>query len=123
MMKLILQLVLMVCAIATMAQQSGQPDSKKETPPRGMCDAAASQLRNSGTNEVVLMMTVDTRGRVQSFKTESPKGLRLEKMKETATAIKAMQFDPAKKDGHPVTVMISIRFDCSQPATDAPKKP
>jgi hypothetical protein len=68
-------------------------------------------------------MVVDTRGRVESFKTESPKGLRLEKMNEAAAAINALQFEPAKKDGRPVKVTVSVKFDCSGPATDASKKP
>jgi hypothetical protein len=87
-----------------------------------MCDAAAPKLRESGTNKVVLIMTVGTGGRVQSFTTESPKGLRLEKMKDPAAAIKALQFEPAKKDGRPVAVMIRVEFDCSETSTDGSKK-
>jgi hypothetical protein len=87
-----------------------------------MCDAAAPKLHKSGTNEVVLIMTVDTRGRVQSFTTESPKGLRLENMKEPAAAIKALHFEPARKGGRPVAVMIRVEFDCSETATDGSKK-
>jgi len=64
-----------------------------------MCNAAASKLRESGTNKVVLTIAVDTGGRVGSFRTDSPKGLQLEKIKEAAAAIKALQFEPAKKDG------------------------
>jgi len=106
-------LLLFICFVAASAQQGGQPDSKKATPPPAMCNAAAPKLREAATNEVVLIMTVDTRGRVQSFTTESPKGLRLEKMKDAAAAIKALQFEPAKKDGRAVEVMVRVKFDCS----------
>ena len=77
-----------------------------------MCEAAASKLRASGTNHVVLTMTIDTHGSVVSFRTKAPKGLRLEKVKKAAAEIKAMQFDPATKDGRPVTVMIRAAFEC-----------
>lgn len=36
-----------------------------------MCEAAASKLRDSGTNQVVLTMTVDAQGKVQSFQDRS----------------------------------------------------
>ena len=58
-------------------------------------------------------MRLDDSGRVQSFKTESPKGLRLEKIKEAASAIKSLQFKPAIKDGSPVAVQIGVEFDCA----------
>jgi TonB family protein len=77
-----------------------------------MCDAAAPKLQESGTTEVVLTMTLDTRGKVESFKTESPKGLRLENMNEAFAAIKAIQFEPAKKNGQPVRYMVRVKFDC-----------
>jgi TonB family protein len=112
--------LLLVCSGATYAQQSGQSDVKKTMPPQEMCKAAAPKLRESGTNEVVLTMTVDTRGKVESFTTDSPKGLRLEKIKEAAAAIKALHFQPAQKDGQAVKVMVRIKFDCAKPANDAP---
>jgi hypothetical protein len=68
-------------------------------------------------------MVADIRDRVESCKTASPEGLRLEKMKDAAAAIKAMQFNPATKDSQPIKAMIRLEFDCSGPATDAPKKP
>ncbi|MGA2357104.1 MAG: energy transducer TonB [Terriglobales bacterium] len=114
-----LPLILLVYSVAASAQQGGQPDTNKQTPPQAMCKAAAPKLREAGTNEVVLTVTVDTRGRVQSFTTDSPKGLRLEKIKEASASIKALQFDPAKKDGHAVAVMVRVEFDCSGSATDA----
>jgi hypothetical protein len=89
-------LLLMAMALVSVAQ-NGQHDSQKDQTKQLMCDAAAKQLRESATNNVVLRMTVDGRGRVESFTTESPKGLRLEKMKEVAAAIKAIRFEPAKK--------------------------
>ncbi len=88
-----------------------------------MCDAAAPKLHESGTTEVVLIMTLDTQGKVESFSTDSPKGLRLEEMKEASAAIKAIQFEPARKDDRPVRSMVRVKFDCSVPTTDAPKKP
>ena len=112
----------MACA----AQESGQPDSRREiAPSQSLCEAIASKLHESGTNKAVVTMTLDTRGKVESFKTYSPNGLRLEKMKEASAAIKAWQFSPATKDGRPVRVMVKVEIDfhCSGPATDAPKKP
>jgi TonB family protein len=117
----ILPVVLFFCSIPTPAQ-GGQPNSEKAMPPQAMCNAAAPALRDAGTNEVVLTMTVDAKGRVRSFTTDSPKGLRLEKIKEATAAIKALQFKPAKKDGRAVAVMVRVKFDCSRPATDASKE-
>jgi hypothetical protein len=57
-------------------------------------------------------MTISAQGHVLSFKTEAPKGTRLEKMKKAADEIKAMRFDPATKDGRPVMVMIRAAFHC-----------
>jgi hypothetical protein len=118
--KVILWLLLTAC-VAVTAAQTAQQDSEAEKATREMCDAAALKLRESGTNKVVLMMTVDSKGRVESFKTESPKGLRLEKMKEVATAIKAMPFHPAEKDGSPVTVQARMTFDCPAQPPSASK--
>jgi TonB family protein len=112
--KAALWFLLTACATLT-AAQGGQRDSKTEKAKRAMCDAAAPKLHESGTNTVVLRMTVNSKGRVESFTTESPKGLRLEKMKEAATAIKAIEFTPATKDGSPVAVQIRTEFDCAVP--------
>jgi len=112
---------LLVCSVATTAQDSGQTESGKA--PQAMCNAAAPKLHESGSNEVILIVIVNTQGRVTSFRTLSPEGLRLEKIKEAAVAIKAMRFQPAKKDGRPADVMIKAVFDCSESATDAPKQP
>jgi TonB family protein len=110
--------------MAIAAQEGGQRTIvKKGLAPKAMCDAAVAKLRDSGTSNVVLIMTLDTRGRVESFRTESPKDLRLEKMKEATAAIKAMQFDPAKKDGRPVQVQIRVEFDCSASATGTSRNP
>ena len=80
---------------------------------KAMCDAAAPKLREVGTNKFTLMLRLDDQGRIESFKTESPKGLRLEKMKEIARAVKKVRFEPAKKDGSPVATKVRIEFDCS----------
>jgi hypothetical protein len=112
-----LLLLLFVCSRATHAEHSEKSDVKKVMPPQPMCNAAAPKLREWGTNEVVLTMTVDIRGKVESFTTDSPKGLRLEKIKEAATAIKALQLHPALKDGRAIRVMVRVKFDCSKPAT------
>ena len=80
-----------------------------------MCDAAASKLRETGTDRVVLTMTLDQKGHVESFKTESPRGLRLEKMKEAANAIKSLEFRPGTNDGSPVAVQIRAEFHCALP--------
>jgi hypothetical protein len=90
-MKNLFLLVLLVCSGGTYAQQRGQSDAKVVNPPQAMCRAAASKLLESGTNDVVLTITVDSRGKVESFLTDAPKGLRLEKIKEAATAIKALK--------------------------------
>lgn len=104
---------LLTACVAVTAAQTDQRPSTAEKPTRALCDAAESKLREAGTNKVVLMMTLDTKGRVESFKTESPRGLRLEKMKEAAAAVKKIQFEPAKKDGSPVAVKVRIEFDCA----------
>lgn len=104
--------LLLTAGVAVTAAQTGQQDSETEKAIRAMCDATAPKLREFGANKVVLMVTVDSRGRVESFKTESHKGLRLEKMKEVATAIRAMPFHPAEKDGSPAAVQARIAFDC-----------
>ncbi|HEY1263091.1 MAG TPA: hypothetical protein VGF06_06185, partial [Terriglobales bacterium] len=77
-----------------------------------MCEAAAQKMRDAGTDQVILMITISAQGHVLSFKTETPKGLRLEKMKKPAHEIEAMRFDPATKDGKPVMVMIRAAFQC-----------
>ncbi len=116
-------LLLLIFFATAAAAQSKQGDSQNVQPTRAMCDAAASKLMEAGTTKIVLMMTVDGRGRVESFKTEYPRGLRLEKMKDAAAAIKKLQFGPATKDGSPVAVQIRIEFDCATQPADAPKKP
>jgi hypothetical protein len=60
-------------------------------------------------------MVVSSSGKVESFETEYPKGLRLEKVKEATTAIKRIKLQPTTKDGHAVSVMVRAVFDCSQP--------
>jgi hypothetical protein len=110
--KITLELFVATCVIVT-AAQTGRPESEADKATRAMCDAAIPKLRETGATKVVLMVTVDERGRVESFKTESPKGLRLEKMKDVAAAIKAIPFRPATKDGSPVAVEVRIGFDCS----------
>jgi len=102
--------VVMVCVAAGLS--TPQLDSPKEQPRKAVCEAAIPKLRESGTSKIALIMTIDANGRVESFNTESPKGLRLEKMREAATAIKAMRFEPATKDGSPVRVQIRTEFKC-----------
>jgi hypothetical protein len=116
-MKLAILLVLIsVSPLSGSAQNANINGAQKSAlGPPAMCEAAASKLRDSGTNQVVLTMTVDAQGKVQSFKTEAPKGLRLEKVKKATTEIKAMRFDPALKNGKPVMAMISAAFECSDP--------
>ena len=116
---LALSLFLLIGAISSGAQQA-VPDFSKMVGPRAMCEAAATKLRDSGTDKVVLMLTLGTTGRVESFQTESPKGLKLEAVKEAATAIKKLKFEPATKDGLPVRVKGKAVFDCSQqPGNDS----
>ena len=113
--------LLLIAFVIVSAAQSGQPDSDNVQPPRPMCDAVAPKLQETGTTKVVLMMTLDAKGRVESFKTESPKGLRLEKMKDAASAIKAIHFRPATKSGSPVAVQILVEFDCGNQQTSKTK--
>jgi hypothetical protein len=117
--------ILLSVAAASAAGQTAPPQPSR--PPSSgfsngasvkiMCDAAQSRLREAGTNQVVLIAVADSGGSVESFKTESPNGFKLEKMKEAADAIKQMRFQPAKKDGHPVWVIIRLSFDCAHPET------
>lgn len=101
-------------SILCSGQKSSESNGVNKTAhgPRAMCDAAASKLRETRTNQVVLVMTISAEGHVRSFETEAPKGLRLETIKEAAHEIKAMRFDPATKDGKPVMVMIRAAFQC-----------
>lgn len=102
---------MVICPTMIVAQNE-QQDSDMQTAVHAMCDAAAPKLRESGTNQVVLMMALDNEGRVRSFKTEFPKGVQLEKMKDTVAAIKRIKFTPAKKDGSPFAVQIRTAFKC-----------
>lgn len=104
-------LLLATCTVVALAQTS-QQDSKPGPPPN-LCDAAAAKLREASTQRVVLMLTLDAKGRVESFKTEYPKGLRLEKMNEAAAEIKKLRFAPAKQYGSPDVVKVRVEFDCS----------
>ena len=111
---------LLLAACATLAPaQSGTPHSGAM---QSVCNAAAPRLREFGTSKFVLMMTLDNKGRVESFTSGSPKGLRLEKVKDAAAAIRKMQFKPAENSGTPVAVQIKMAFDCADELTDAPKQ-
>lgn len=104
-------LVLTTCAAVAFGQ-TGQQGSKTEPAPN-MCDAAEAKLQEANTHRVVLTLKLDNKGRVQSFETESPKGLQLEKMKEAAAEINKMRFAPAKQYGSPRAVKVRVEFDCS----------
>jgi len=114
---LFMSLILIAVTTATVAQNE-KHDSGEDKTNQLICDAAASKLRESGATNVVLRVTVSESGRVWSFTTEAPKGLHLEKMKEVATAIKAIRFGPAKKDGRAVAVQIAMQFDCGKASKD-----
>jgi len=88
-----------ICLSEILAQQGGPtatPTSQTAASQRAICDAAGPKLE-SGANRVILDVSVDSKGRVKSFTTHSPKGLRLEKMSEAVEAVKAMQFKPTKR--------------------------
>ena len=104
-------LLLTTCAALALAQ-AGQQDSKTDPTPN-LCDAAAAKLREANTHRVVLMLTLDAQGRLQSFKTESPKGLQLEKMGEVAEEIKKRAISLAKPYGSSHPVKVRVEFDCS----------
>lgn len=110
--------VLAACATAAYAQAGNQPPDNV----RLACKAAVPTLREVGTSKFVLMMTVDNTGRVLSFKTDSPNGLQLEKVKDVRDAVRQMRFEPAKKDGRPVAVRIKMPVDCAEDLT-TPSKP
>lgn len=118
---IVLFLVLLTCSTAAVGEENRKLDSKRPGTD-AMCAAAAPRLRQLETDEVVLIMIVDERGKVQSFKTESPKGLRLEKMKEAKAEIKALQFEPARLHGQAVMVQMRVTFDCSESVTGAVSK-
>jgi pyridoxine/pyridoxamine 5'-phosphate oxidase len=111
-MKRMVLCLLLTTLSAVALPQTGQQDSKAQPPPN-VCDAAAAKLREANTQRVVLMLRLDNRGRVQSFKTESPKGLRLEKVKEVAAEIKKIRLGQAKQYGSPDVVKVKVEFDCS----------
>jgi hypothetical protein len=99
---------LLLTACATLALGEGRAQDSVQI--RAVCDASAPRLREFGTKRFVLLLTLDDRGRVETFKTGSPEGLRLEKTKAAVAAIRAMEFKPAEKDGHPVAVQIKNGF-------------
>lgn len=96
------------------------PDSDHPKAGRAMCEAAAPQLHDSGTTKIVLFMELDQAGHLVHFRTESPKGLHLEKVKDAAADVKAMHFEPARKNGLPVAVQIRVTFDCAPQSADTP---
>ena len=112
-MKKVAFLFLAVGSMVAVAAQSATPDFDPKHPPEPVCSASTQSLRASGTSKIVLRLTLDANGRVQSFKTESPRGLPLEKMNQPASAINSLQIKPAIKDGSPVAVQIDIEFDCA----------
>jgi outer membrane biosynthesis protein TonB len=115
-------LILLLGATLNATGQSNRSPAQrpdKMPGPAAMCDAARPKLRNSGTGEVALILAVNTSGKVESFRTESPKGLRLERSKDVTAVIKALTFEPAKKDGQPVRVMVRVAFDCSLPVVES----
>ena len=104
-------LLLATYAVVAFAQ-TGQQDSKAEPTPN-LCDAAAPKLREANTQRVVLMLTFDSKGRLKSFKTESPKGLQLEKTGDVATEIQKRASALAKQYGVSHPVRVQVDFDCS----------
>jgi len=82
--------------------------------PKAICDAAAAKLRETHTGKVGVVVTMSPSGRVETFLTEFPKGLRLEGAKEAADAIKTIRFQPTIKDG-PLVRVNEVVFDCSRP--------
>jgi hypothetical protein len=104
-------LLFMTCAVVALAQ-AGQGDSKTEPTPN-LCDAAAAKLREANTHRVVLLLTFDTKGRLQSFTTESPRGVQLEKNGEAAAEIKKRAVALAKQYGSSHAVKVQVEFDCS----------
>ena len=120
-MKKAVSLLLLTGSFAAAAAQTGQKGGEMQTATAAMCEAAAPKLQEAGTNQVVLMMTLNSKGRVQSFRTESPKSLKLENVRDVAAKVKAIPFTPAKKDGSPVAVQVKIAFDCGHQPPNASK--
>src|SRR5215468_4821168 len=75
------------------------PDVNNKTGLPVSCEAAAPKLRDAKSDTFVLSLEVDDQGKVHSFKTKSPEGVRLEEIGAAADEIKALRFVPAKKDG------------------------
>ena len=105
-------IMLCVCAVIVAQEPPDQP-SRQKAPP-AVCDAAMASLRQHDAKEVVLVLTLDDKGRVDSFQTESPEGLNLEKSGKAKAEIKKMRFQPALKDGRPAWAQILISLDCSE---------
>lgn len=103
-------ILLLVCSVATTAQEHGQTEFRKTA--RMMCVAAGPKLRESGSNEIVLIMVVDAEGRVASFHSLSPEGL--ETIKKAAVAMESVRFEPRKKD-----VLAEAIFGCDEFGTSA----
>jgi hypothetical protein len=112
-------LLLLTGCVLGAAAQTVHNGAEMQSATAAMCEAAGAKLQEAGTNQIVLMMTLSSKGRVESFKTDSPKGLKLEKVKQVATRVKAIPFAPAKKDGSPVAVQLRIAFDCARQPSSA----
>ncbi|MCU1296111.1 MAG: hypothetical protein JWO91_389 [Acidobacteriaceae bacterium] len=103
-------LMLLYSFCAASAQQSSTLSSSGSVNQNAICGVAEPQLRESAKHEIIVSLWVDNTGKVLSFKTNSPKGLKLEKVKESADAIKAMHFESRKtSDESPIQVKLAIK--------------
>ena len=90
-----------------------------------VCPKARQVLESTHQKQVIVQMIVNADGSVNWFKILSPMGLHLEKDPEVREGFKNSHFNPARKDGQPVRVLINMGFNCSfeQPASSAEQQP
>ena len=67
----------------------------------------ARKAKYQGT--VVLWLVVDAAGRPQQIRVQRPLGMGLDE--KAIEAVKQWKFEPAKKDGQPVPVMINVEVN------------
>jgi TonB family protein len=123
-----LLLFLFVSAASAVAQTVTVPTANApHTDPNAgiVCPKARQALEANHQKQVVVQMIVNSDGSVNSFKILSPKGLHLEKDPEVRKGFKTLHFNPARKDGTPVVVLINMEFNCSfdQSATGSEQQP
>jgi Gram-negative bacterial TonB protein C-terminal len=107
-------LVMSLLAFGMGVQISPDGSSAHSTEPAAtVCPKAKTALEASRQGQVVVQMVINEKGQVTSFKFLKPDGLHLEKDPDVRNAMHSIHFQPARKDGHTVIVLINMAINCS----------